>query len=220
MNKLTFDRKFYKSRLGAEHATHNFASLMSPLEVAKATLRQPLEVQQRLAGHWILSGDAASTMFHMLKVAPARQSSVRITGFTSPAGFAYFVLTHQVEHYQHRFLLALTDPAVQELLKSISSTGQIAFILGNADVGDALFLENPLMPTMFMPMLAMAQEVSLEAQRSALEELPCVQVVMGDPHQVPSMLDEYSVKHVSVSLLLPDVLKVWFKTSTEYAVGI
>ena len=206
MNRLTFDQESHSSRLGAEHATHYFARLMTPVEVADATLGQPPEVRQKTAGNWVLSGDVSASMFQLLKCVNAKQFPARLTGFNSPAGFPYVVFTHQVERYQHRFLLALTDPAVQEFLRSIADRGQLTFMLGNDDGTDALLLENPLLPAMVMPILEMAPEVNLATQRAALAELPCVQVVMGAPLQVPSLLKGYGVRHVSVSLLLPAAL--------------
>jgi len=220
MKRLTFPQDSIDSRSGAEQATHYFARLMTPVEVADATRREPPEVQQKTEGHWVLSGDVSASMFQLLKNVPAKQFPVRLTGFSSPAGFSYFVLTHQVQHCQHRFLLGLTDPAVQSFLKAISSTGQLTFMLGDDDGYDSLLLPNPLLPAMFMPVLARAPEVNLETQRAALAELPCVQAVMGAPHQVPSLLEGYRVQHVCVSLLLPEVLNEVFKTAISNAAGV
>ncbi len=208
MKKLTYALEHCGSPLSdiQEHASHYFARLMTPSEVAKATRRQPSEVQQKTEGHWVLCGDVSSSMFKRLKTATSQQLPARITGFNSPAGFAYFVLTHQVENYQHRFLLALTDPTVRTFLESMTNAGKLMFMIGDNDGNDSLLLESPLLPNLFVPLLARAPEVNLETQRAALAELPCIQAVMGNPLQVPSLLNGYDVHHVSVSLLMPAAL--------------
>lgn len=220
MKRLTFAHDPNKSRLGAEHSTHYFARLMTPQVVAEATLRQPPEVQRSTAGHWVLSGDVSAPMFQLLKSVRAKNFPARITCFSSPAGYWYMALTHQVETFQHRFLLSLTDPAVNKFLCTISNTGKVTFMLGNDDGWESILLPNPLLPNTFMPVLAMAPEMSIEVQRAALTELHCAQVVMGDPLQVPSLIEGLSVKHVCVSLLLPEVLNEGFKTAIFNAAGV
>lgn len=222
MNKPAFSQESHGSRLGAinEHATHYFARLMTPPEVAAATQSQPPEVRQKTDGHWVLCGDVSGPMFKLLQKVPSKQFQTRLTAFNSPAGFGYFVLTHQVEHYQHRFLLGLTDPVVRAFLESIANAGKMTFMLGDDDGNDALLLENPLLPNMFMPVHAMAPEVNLETQRAARGELPCVQAVMGNPLQVPSLLEGYSVQYVSVSMLLPAVLNERYMAALDKASGV
>lgn len=217
MKRLTFAHDPNKSRLSAEHSTHYFARLMTPQEVADATLRQPPEVQRNTAGHWVLSGDVSTPMFQLLKRVRAKNFPARITCFSSPAGYGYVALTHQVENFQHRFLLSLTDPAVNKFLCSISNTGKVTFMMGNNDGWESILLPNPLLPNTFVPVLAMSPEVNAEAQRAALTELHCAQVVMGDPLQVPSLIEGLSVKHVCVSLLLPEILNEKFKRTVQQA---
>lgn len=219
MKKLTYALESCGSPLSdtPQRASHYFARLMTPSQVDEATQRQPPEVRQKTEGHWVLCGDASASMFHLLKSVPAKQFPARLTAFNSPAGFGYFVLTHQVEHYQHRFLLGLTDPVVRIFLESIANAGKMTFMLGDDDGNDALLLENPLLPNMFMPVLAMAPEVNLETQRAALAELPCVQAVLGAPLQVPSLLKGYAVRYVSVSLLLPAALNEHYMAAIHKA---
>lgn len=206
MNRLTFSQEPYDEISDAKQPNYYFARLMSPEHVAEATTRQPTNVQRLTAGHWCLSGDVSAPMFELLCRASAKGFPVRITCFTSPEGFGYMAVTHQVESYQHRLVLALTDPAVHRLLKSVASTGKLTFLLGNNEGIDSMLLPNPLLPEAFIPALAMTPLEPVEVQRAALKELACVLTVMGRPLQVPSLLPEHSVKHVSVSLLLPDLL--------------
>ncbi|WP_157979290.1 hypothetical protein [Rhodoferax ferrireducens] len=222
MNKPAFYQESQGSRLGAinEQATHYFARLMTPPEVAVATQRQPPEVRQKTEGHWVLCGDVSGPMFKLLQKVPSKQFQTRLTAFNSSSGFAYCVLTHQVERHQHRFLLGLTDPAVRTFLESMTTTGKLTFMLGDDDGNNALLFESPLLPNMFMPVLAMAPEVNLETQRTALSELPCVQAVIGNPLQVPSLLEGYSVQYVSVSLLLPGFSVEQYEAAIYKASGV
>lgn len=217
MKTLTFAQDPNDSRLGPEHSTHYFARLMTPQEVAHATLGQPSEVKRSTAGHWVLAGDVSASMFQLLKRIQAKNFPARITCFSSPAGYGYLTLTHQVETFQHRFLLSLTDPAVNKFLCSISNTGKVTFSLGNDDGWESILLPNPLLPHTFVPVLAMAPEVNAEVQSAALTELHCAQVVMGDPIQVPSLIEGLPVKHACVSLLLPEILNEKFKNTVREA---
>jgi len=205
----------------ALHPTAQYiARLMSPTQVAEATSQKSKEVREWTRGHWLLCGDVATPMFNLLKSVQRRTVAARLTGFTSSDGFSYCVLTHQVERSQHRFLLSLSDPAVRTLLESITTDGKLAFMLGNDDGADALLLDNPLTPRGFLPILAMAHPADLGTQRMGLRELADVQGLIGNPHQVPSIFQQYAVNHASVSLLLPTIVNDMFKDTMEKAVKL
>jgi hypothetical protein len=193
---------------------------MTPSEVGNSTRQRPFEVRMRTEGKWVLCGDVSSSMYKLLKALPDAPLPTRLTAFNSPAGFAYGVLTHQVGRQQHRFVLGLTDPSVRAFFESVSQTGKLMFMLGNDDREDALLFESPLLPISFLPLLAMSPEANLETQRAALSELPLVQVAMGDPSQVPSLFDGYSVQHVSVSLLMPELVAGWLKDAIGRMSGV
>lgn len=196
-----------------------FARLMTPIEVARATARQPIQVRQKTEGHWLLCGDVSAPMFSLLREVPKQNFPTRLTGFNSPGGFGYGVITHQVLRQQHRFVLSLYDPAVRSFLESMSKQ-QVTFMLGNNDGNDALLLENPIKPIEFLPLLAMNVEASLEEQRRAIQELPILMETMGNPLQVPSLLKEFSVQHVSVSFLLPGILDKSFRSALAEAAAV
>lgn len=182
-----------------------FARLMRPEEVAYSTKNHPGHVQEAVSGHWMLCGDVSSEMFQLLSVAPKENFPTRLTAFRSPSGVGYGVLSHQVAGHQSRFLFNLSDPPVRELLVSTASD-RLGFMLGNDDSMNALVLESPLKPVEFLPVLSMSHEMSKEEQMQAVWELPFVVEAMSNPLQVPSLFEGQSVRHVSVSLLLPSVL--------------
>lgn len=102
----------------------------------------------------------------------------------------------------------------------MTTTGKLTFMLGDDDGNKSLLFESPLLPNMFMPVLAMAAEMNPEAQRTALSELPWVQSVVGNPLQVPSLQEGYSVQYVSVSLLLPALATEQYEAAIYKASGV
>lgn len=191
--------------------SHYFARLMTPTEVAGATSRQPVQVRQKTEGRWVLCGDVSATMFNRLKEEPRQLFQTRLTGFSSSGGYAYCVMSHQVDRHQSRLVLPLYDPSVRRFVEAMTTSGELAFLLGDDDGDNAVLLECPLKPKEFLPLLAMSSEANLEQQRDALQELPILMAVMGNPLQVPSLHNGVSVQHVSVSMLLPGILDEGFR---------
>ena len=135
--------------------THHFARLMSPAEVEIGTADSPEFTRERTRGHWVLCWDVSSEMYQELKTDSSPGSFVRITGFASPGGFNYWVMTHQAKTHQHRFILSLVDPNVKALLDCITTSGVLSFSMGNDGGDDALILGHPFAPEVFVPLLRM-----------------------------------------------------------------
>ena len=104
-------------------STYTFARLMRPSEVAEAIQYQPKNVKVRVAGRWMLCGDVSPIMFSLLKNVSTPNFPTRVTGFHSPEGRGYGVLTHQVNGHglQSRFVLCLSDPKVREFLTATAT---------------------------------------------------------------------------------------------------
>ena len=209
MKKQKFSPQVHSSHVDDINApaAHYFARLMTPSEVAHATLRQPLLVRQKTLGHWVLCGDVAAPMFSLLGESNVIELPTRLTCFNTTGGFSYGVITHQVLNHQHRFVLPLYDAAVRVFLESITTTGKMTFMLGNDDGNDSLLIQSPFTPSVFMPVLAMTREFTEDEQLDAIEELPKLAAVMDDLLKVPSLLGNQLVRHVSISLLLPGNLQ-------------
>lgn len=197
-----------------------FARLMRPSEVAAATQNQPKIVQTRVAGRWMLCGDVSSEMFRLLKQVSTPYFPTRVTGFHSPSGHGYGVLTHQVNGHglQSRFVVCLSDPKVREFLAA-TATEQVSFMLGNNNGNDALILESPLKSNELTPLLAMSQEISKQEQKSALQELPLVLEAVTSLAKVPSLFAGQQVRQVNVSFLLPSVLDEGLRAEMRNAVS-
>ena len=197
-----------------------FARLMTPAEVAKATTNHPLEVRQRTEGHWVLCGDISSVMFNLLREAPPLNFPMRLSGFSSTDGVTYCTPVHQAERHQSRIVLPLYDPAVRLFLEAMTKSENLTFLLGNDDGDDSILLNSPMKPNEFVPLLAMSSDVTSQEQLEALRELPILQEIMGKPLLVPSLLPDYYVQYVNVSLLLPAVLGDCFKAALTKVVSV
>ena len=187
--------------------THTFARLMRPSEVAEATQNQPENVKVRVAGRWVLCGDVSIRMFSRLKNVSTPYFPTRVSGFHSPSGHGYGVVTHQVNGHglQSRFVLCLSDPHVREFLAA-TATEQVSFMLGNDNGSDALILDSSLKSNELTPLLAMSREASQQEQKVELLELPLVLEAVTSLSQVPSLYAGQPVRQVNVSFLLPSVL--------------
>jgi hypothetical protein len=220
MNPLVSPSAASANQFSPGKSIRSFARLMRPSEVAAATQDQPKIVQTRVAGRWMLCGDVSSKMFRLLKQVSTPYFPTRVTGFHSPSGHGYGVLTHQVNGHglQSRFVVCLSDPKVREFLAA-TATEQVSFMLGNNNGNDAMILESPLKSNELTPLLAMSQEMSKQEQKSALQELPLVLEAVTGISQVPSLFAGQQVRQVNVSFLLPSVLDESLRDEMRNAVS-
>ena len=207
MNQSSYPNEVAANQFSKGQSSRTFARLMRPSEVAEATKNYPKEVQDRIAGHWLLCGDVSSKMFRLLKAVSTRYFPTRVTGFKSSTGYGYGVFTHQVGGHgiQSRFVMCLSDPRVREFLASMA-TDKVSFMLGNDCQNDALVLECPLNTREINPLLAMSYEATKDEQKEAMWELPLVLEAVTNRLQVPSLFVGQPVRQVDVSFLLPSIL--------------
>jgi hypothetical protein len=219
MNPTVTSRPASANPFSPGKSTHTFARLMRPSEVDIATQNQPKNVQARVAGRWMLCGDVSSKMFSLLKQVSTPYFPTRVTGFHSPSGHGYGVVTHQVNGHglQSRFVLCLSDPKVRDFLAATASQ-PVSFMLGNDNGSDALILESPLKSNELTPLLAMSQETSQQEQKVELLELPLVLEAVTSLSQVPSLYAGQPVRQVNVSFLLPSVLDQTLRATMRNAV--
>ena len=180
----------------------NFARLFTPRDATKVAVTYEKDVRENIHGQWLLCGDVSSKMFSRLREANTEEVATRLTAFNSPTGEAYAVVSHQVGSLQHRLIVCLYDPPVQQLLSAVCAGEPLGYMLGNQGEHLAVFVENPHQPVAYAPLLAMAKVKPVEAQDRALLELPRVVAAMSDVKQVPSLFRE-PVQTVCNSLLMP-----------------
>lgn len=178
------------------------ATVLRPDEVAARTERYPEKVRSVVRGNWFLCGDLSEQMFDMVKTDWPGDLSIRATGFASPIGVYYGVVSHQSKGHAHRFVLPLYEPSAGELLKAIQQA-PLMFMLGRDEEEEAMVLPCPLPTRDLAPLLALCSQPAREQLRDAVAELPNVISALKEPAQVPTAIHGREVTHVDVSVLLP-----------------
>ncbi|MDO8776443.1 MAG: hypothetical protein Q7K57_48570 [Burkholderiaceae bacterium] len=129
-------------------------------------------------------------------------------------GNVFWVICHQVECHQHRFLVLLSDPQVRSFLDTalqhIDGLNSLGFAWSGiepSDVPDCLVPGSPLGIGGCQQLLAFgstAASLQLDWYDNALGELVFCMAVAGHPDFVGTLLDAVAVRHISVSVLMPD----------------
>ena len=81
------------------------ARVMSPMEVRMATRDSPVEAQDALAGRWMVCGDLTADAFARMTAMGGADLPWQLSGFTFTERVHCAVIPHQLDGYQHRFLL-------------------------------------------------------------------------------------------------------------------
>jgi hypothetical protein len=180
------------------------AALMSPADVARAlTGREdmPAELQR-----WTLCGDVSPIAFAWLVAGgwPANARE-RMTVLTSPAGFSYWVVTHQLSGFQHRFLVPLYDDAVCACLRALGRGESLGYSM--AGEGDrALVWASNADSAALAPVHALRSAVAEGQEESALEDYASAVRELTAPDRIPSIVEGIQVRHASVSAVAPKQL--------------
>lgn len=180
------------------------ARLMTPAEVTVAVADGPTEVQKRTEGKWHLCGDVCNAAFATFSEATRWETAMRISGFRSPVGAAYGVVSHQVRGHAHRFLLPLYETRVVDFLTEVERGGELGFLLGREGNSQALLIEpQPGGLSGFGPLLAMSASPNMDNGAEVISELSEVIRAVSQPAQVPSLRKGERVVSVDVSVLMP-----------------
>jgi hypothetical protein len=185
---------------------HYFARLMSPSEVVEATANQPEPVRGLINDRWVLCGDVSEQMFSMLQGSTEGSFPTRVTGLSTKDGAHYAVISHQIFNWQHRFLLPLYDEYVQAFI-DVAAKGKIAYMLGNDGASEAIVFDNIVPSRGFVPVAAMCKPMTQEAQEDAMLEMSFIIDELSQPGKIPTLLESHAVKYVSVSAVMPQVLR-------------
>lgn len=179
------------------------ARVMSPTEVQMATRDRPVEAQGALAGRWMVCGDLKADAFDRMTAMGRADLPWRLSGFTSTEGVHYAVITHQLEDYQHRFLLPAWSATVRAFIKAAGAGEGYGFMFGR-DGGDAAFaVFGRATREMFGSLREFFSPPDNDALRRGMAELPRALATLGRPGAIPSIVPDHEVKSVSVSVALP-----------------
>ena len=172
--------------------------LLEPKQVAQALEDRPDEARL-FAGCWFLCGEVSDGMFARMHahwyegLAPA----VRVIAFCTPLGGTYAVFAHQVEEYQHRMLVPLYDTRVKSCLEGFPHVG---FSLANTTNHRAVVVRAPEQST---ALGALCRDVRPEERALVVSELTQVVAALTAPEQVPSLRQDWKVRDVSISVVMP-----------------
>lgn len=177
------------------------ARLMPPEAVAAATSARPLPHADAIRTRWMLCGEVSAPMFERLR-AGTDAVQARVSAFRSSHRGTYLVFTHQVETYQHRFLLALYDPSVIRCFEGL--TRGHGFVLGNDEGKEAIILQGAATEQELRPIKGFFGKPDVRQLRDFISEIPLVVAALAAPDAIPSLCDGEQVQEVSLSLLMPD----------------
>ena len=189
----------------------HFAKLLSPKEVSYATKSQSKRVQLETAGHWILAGKVSTPMFKFLRDMRDLTIHFQVSEFLSGKGVPYVILAHQVGVYQSRFLIPVFDSRACQFIQGLTKSCSLIFSFGNDALEEAVLLPCHLQANDFLPARAISTIASPEGQLDALEELPLVVETARNHRLLPSIDGADRVEHVSVSLLMPELLAEYYE---------
>jgi hypothetical protein len=205
--------------LSATHSrVHSFAVLQEPQFRLKKSPSVEPRANQRLAIPWMLRGEMTPKSLAAFQVAAADGRASPIVNdhmlVKTAQGNVFWVICHQVEGHQHRFLVFLSDPQVRTFLNMALMHGDGLNKLGFAwtgivptDVADCVVFGSPMGLEDCQQLLEFGNtEHSYQHDRydNALEELVVCMAVVGHPDFVESLRDTAPVRHVSVSVLTPN----------------
>lgn len=205
--------------MSATHSrVHSFAVLQEPQCRLQNSPSVEPRANQRLAIPWMLRGEMTPKSLAAFQVAAADGCASPIvndhTLVKAAQGNVFWVICHQVEVHQHRFLVLLSDPQVRTFLNTALQHGdglhRLAFAWTSivpGGVADCVVLGSPLGLENCQQLLEFgitAQSYQLDWYANALGELVYCMAVAGHPDFVGSLLDAVPVRHVSVSVLMPD----------------
>lgn len=205
--------------LSAKHSrVHSFAALQEPQRRLQKSPSIEPHVNQRLAIPWMLRGEMTPKSLAAFQVAASSGSASQMvndhTLVKAAQGNVFWVICHQVEGHQHRFLVLLSDPQVRTFLNTALQHGdglhRLAFAWTSivpGGVADCVVLESPLGLEDCQRLLAFgntAHSYQLGWHDNALGELVYCMAVAGHPDFGGTLVDAVPVRHVSVSVLVPD----------------
>jgi hypothetical protein len=177
--------------------------VMDPNQVEEATTSYPGNAAAALQGRWFLCGDVRQDLFERIAELGKLSMPLRVSGFTSPAGATYAVLSHQIDTMCHRFLLPLFEPRVLALFTAVESQPS-GFMLGCNGTEKAAVLNSHIDRKVCRPLLSLARPLSSAMLSNAIAELPLVIASIRSPERVPSIWPGVSIETVSVSVIPPD----------------
>lgn len=174
--------------------------LMSPEEVLSATSGRT-EISPYIKNRWYLCGDV-SEKFWMLMENGTEILGYRITVFTSPDNTVYATFIVQLQQFQARFLLPLSDDKALKFIAEAGVAG-LGLSLGRNGGGKTILLDFQVSPAQIEPIFAIAKQSRRLSEADAFAELELATMSAMEKTLVSSALPNYEVQHVSLNVIPP-----------------
>lgn len=176
--------------------------LMSPAEVSAAVLKRT-GAEKTMQG-WFLCGDTTRKGFDSFAL--REQGGFRVSTFVGPSEGIYAVVTHQAGEVQHRFLLSMSEPTVQDFFKSLAQE-PLQVMLGREGEQKALIVKESLEPEWVRPLLDIQVTEAIERGAYLAEFMLAVRAVCALPF-IPSVTGA-AIRELSVSVVPPESVAQW-----------
>ncbi|MEO7032110.1 MAG: hypothetical protein ABI351_01125 [Herbaspirillum sp.] len=180
----------------------NLGRLMSPHEVSVATSDNK-NIPDCVKKAWTLCGDI-SEKFWSLITSEKDDVGFRLSAFTAPEKSAFVIFTIQIREYQTRFILLLGNEKANEFMKTGGNTG-IYLSLGKNGGDDALLRRFEIKASELQPILVISKRCAPWSLAGGLTKLQLACGAALDAKTVPSALPNFSVGHVVLNVVLPDL---------------
>lgn len=173
--------------------------VMSPSDVREAQGKRI--VPERVT--WTLCGHVPEVAELLRRGGVQLGPAERIRMARSPAGFLYLLVVHQVGTWQHRWILSMGDPLVQDLLKDVERGKPLGIALVGNDESAHVWRSQLSAERAHAMRIRFEREAqgpfSMQAQDFAVAAIE-----LCWPGAVASLLQETEVAKVSVTAIPPD----------------
>lgn len=181
------------------------AQLVSPQELKAAI--QGHEHQHQLedfAESWLLQGDCSKEMVDKLRGQGWLDAAGRLDYVDCSNGFAFAVLTKQIETHQHRFILPLWDPKVAGFIRDMKA-GNYRLSFTAEGTQDTVVVPGMKMGDVEGYQPALGKRLAPEQMGLVSEIFPSLLAAVGELEGVETLIPHCAVEDVSVSVLMDAV---------------
>jgi hypothetical protein len=175
------------------------------VEAATVTAEHSDAARSELAGHWLLCGDVTPKMFDQVKANSEMQRPARLTVLTAVGDENYCVFTSQIGSHQHRFLLPLYEPMVQDFIRAIQ-VSPLGFMFANDGMSDAVVVFPEVSVNELAPVLSYCKPVPMHERLCLQAALPFAVQEVLNPGRIPTFPGMPKVDEVSLSIVFPNEL--------------
>lgn len=178
------------------------ALIFTPSEV-ESNFRQFTEAAlAKIRGRWMLLGAVNEELYSKLEANGENDIAAQLVVLPIPSGAKYTVLTCQLGHLQHRFVLPMYEPEVVDLLTIATTSPLSIYLESTGQVRQGIAYDCPLHPTRFQQARSECQSMSDGKKDNFIIEFPSVVSALASTEIVPS-LNRETVRDVDVSFYLP-----------------